>query len=47
LDDLAQPESTKANDRRDKDPAIRERFMEFLRFANTFSEDTPICADVK
>jgi hypothetical protein len=46
LEDLAQPASTKAKDKRDKVPAIRERLIEFLRITSSFFEDTPIIADV-
>jgi hypothetical protein len=46
LEDLAQPASTNAKDKRHKVPAIRERLIEFLRITSSFFEDTPIIADV-
>jgi hypothetical protein len=47
LEDLAHPANAIANDNRDNVPAKSERFIDFLRIARTFFEDTPICAEVK
>jgi hypothetical protein len=47
LEDLVQPVSAIANDNRHNIPRKGERFIDFLRITRTFSEDTPICAEVK